>query len=40
MGPRLNKAEVLRGSLSIRVAFQEIQLGRISIAKTSDRGES
>ena len=40
MHPRLDKAEVLRGSLSTRVTFQKILLGWISIAETSDREES
>ena len=37
---RLDKVEVLKDSLSTRVMFQEILLGLISIAETSDRGES
>ena len=40
MHPRLNKVEVLRGSLLTRVMFQEILLERISIAETSDKEES
>ena len=40
MHPWLGKAEVLRDGLSTRVTFSEIQLERISIAKTSDMEES
>ena len=40
MRPWLDKAEVLRNGLSMRVTIPEIQLKRTSIAKTSDRKES
>ena len=40
MHPRLGKAKVRRGSLSTKVMFQEILLGWISIAETSDREKS
>ena len=39
MHPLLNKVEVLRDGLSARVTILEIQLGRTSIAETSDKEE-
>ena len=37
MHPRLDKVKVRRGSLLVRVTFQEILLGQISIIETSDK---